>query len=67
MEVADIRSQLSTVVACLSCKPLLELDGTHLTSKYGGILLAATATNAQGQLFPFAFAIVSVENDDNWF
>ena len=48
------------------CRPLLGLDGTHLKSKYKGILLAATATDANGQLFPLAYAIVSIENDDNW-
>ena len=32
------------------CRPLLSLDGTHLKSKYKGILLAATATDANGQL-----------------
>ena len=32
------------------CRPLLGLDGTHLKSKYKGILLAATATDANGQL-----------------
>jgi len=37
-----------------------------LKSKYKGILLAATATDANGQLFPLAYAIVSIENDDNW-
>ena len=56
--------------ACASgfgyCRPLLGLDGTHLKSKYKGILLAATATDANGQLFPLAYAIVSIENDDNW-
>jgi zinc finger SWIM domain-containing protein 3 len=46
------------------CRALLGLDRTHLTSKYGGILLAATGADAQGQLFPLA--IVSVENDSNW-
>ena len=56
--------------ACASgfgyCRPLLGLDGTHLKSKYKGILLAATVTDANGQLFPLAYAIVSIENDDNW-
>lgn len=56
----------ATIDGFVHCKPLLGLDGTHLTSKYGGILLAATAMDAEGQLFPFAFAIVSIENDDNW-
>jgi hypothetical protein len=48
------------------CRPILGLDGTHLKSKYLGILLAATSVDALGQLFPVAFAVVSAENDDNW-
>jgi transposase-like protein len=29
-------------------------------------LLAATATDANGSLFPVAFGIVDIENNDNW-
>src|SRR5213078_1714692 len=31
-----------------------------------GILLAATAIDANGCLFPLAHAVVNAENDDNW-
>ena len=31
-----------------------------------GILLAATAIDATGSLFPLAHAVVDAENDDNW-
>lgn len=48
------------------CKPLIGLDGTHLRSKYQGILLTATATDAQGQLFPLAFGVVDIEDKANW-
>jgi MULE transposase domain/MuDR family transposase len=48
------------------CMPILGLDGTHLKHKYKGILLAATAVDGMGQLFPYAYAIVDVENNDNW-
>ena len=48
------------------CRPLLGLDGTHLKTRYQGILLAATAVDAKGQLFPVAFAIVDAENNANW-
>ena len=34
------------------CRPMLGLDGTHLKSKYQGILLSATAVDALGSLFP---------------
>ena len=36
-------------------------------TKYCGILLAATATDANRSLFPLASAVVDAENDDNWF
>ena len=56
--------------ACASgfhfCRPVLGLDGTHLKSKYQGILLAATGVDAAGALFPLAYAVVDAENDDNW-
>jgi hypothetical protein len=48
------------------CLPLLGIDGTHLKTRYQGILLAATGVDAKGQLFPLAYAIVDAENDDNW-
>ena len=48
------------------CRPILGLDGTHLKTKYLGILLTATAIDANGQLFPLAYAAVDAENDTNW-
>lgn len=48
------------------CHPILELDGTHLKTKYLGILLTATAIDANGQLFPLAYVAVDAENDTNW-
>ena len=48
------------------CRPLLGLDGTHLKSKYQGILLAVISIDANGSLFPLAYAVVDAENDDNW-
>jgi MuDR family transposase/MULE transposase domain len=48
------------------CRPVIGLDGAHLKGKYFGILLSATAVDANGSLFPLAFAVVDAENDDNW-
>jgi hypothetical protein len=48
------------------CRPVLGLDGTHLKSKYRGVLVTATATDANGSLFPLTYGIVDAENDDNW-
>lgn len=48
------------------CRPLIGLDGTHLKTRYQGILLTAVAVDANGQLFPVAYAVVDAENSDNW-
>jgi hypothetical protein len=48
------------------CRPVLGVDGAHLKGKYLGILLSATAVDANGSLFPLAHAVVDAENDDNW-
>ncbi|XP_020249169.1 protein MAIN-LIKE 1-like [Asparagus officinalis] len=39
------------------CRPLLSIDGTHLYGKYKGVLLVATGVDADGGLFPLAFAV----------
>lgn len=48
------------------CRPLLFLDSTALNSKYQGVLLVATAPDAEDGIFPVAFAVVDAETEDNW-
>ncbi|KAL0249424.1 hypothetical protein GEMRC1_004656 [Eukaryota sp. GEM-RC1] len=48
------------------CRPLVQIDGTHLHNKYRQVMLTSTTVDAQGQLFPLGFAVVSGENLDNW-
>jgi MULE transposase domain len=45
---------------------VLGLDGTHLKSRFKGILLSATRVDAKGSLFPVSYAVVDAENDQNW-
>ncbi|XP_026417420.1 uncharacterized protein LOC113312903 [Papaver somniferum] len=48
-------------------RPMIYLDATFLTGRYRGTLMAATCINGNNEFYPFAFAIVSSENKDNWF
>ncbi|XP_008391150.2 uncharacterized protein [Malus domestica] len=48
------------------CRPLLFIDETNLKSKYKGQLIGATGKNGNQGSFPFAFAIVDKENEENW-
>ncbi|XP_022154303.1 uncharacterized protein LOC111021598 [Momordica charantia] len=44
------------------CRPLIQIDGTHLYGKYKGKLLIVTSIDANGLIFLIAFAIVEEEN-----
>ncbi|XP_024007216.1 uncharacterized protein LOC112083423 [Eutrema salsugineum] len=45
---------------------VIVVDGCHLTGKYEGTLLVATAQDGNFQIFPLAFGIVDSENDHTW-
>ncbi|XP_010672552.2 uncharacterized protein LOC104889107 [Beta vulgaris subsp. vulgaris] len=48
------------------CRPLIGVDGCHLKGNYGGVLLSAVAMDGNNEIYPIAFAIVSVEDKYNW-
>lgn len=48
------------------CLPIVSLGRIQLKSKYLGTLLSATSFDADGGLFPIAFGVVDVENDESW-
>ena len=48
------------------CKPVISIDGTHLYSKYRGVLLIAMATDANNKVLPLAFAVVDKESGPSW-
>uniref|UniRef100_A0A1J3IG44 SWIM-type domain-containing protein n=1 Tax=Noccaea caerulescens TaxID=107243 RepID=A0A1J3IG44_NOCCA len=47
-------------------RPLLFLDNAVLNSKYQGVMLIATAPDAEDGVFPVAFSIVDSETQENW-
>lgn len=48
------------------CMPFIGLDGCHLKTQYGGILLCAVARDPNDQYFPLAFAVVESECKESW-
>ncbi|KAM0871104.1 hypothetical protein ACQ4PT_039603 [Festuca glaucescens] len=48
------------------CRPVMSVDGTFLTGRFKGTMLVAIGHDAANQLLPLAFALVTVENNDNW-
>ncbi|CAF2089602.1 uncharacterized protein LOC103875009 isoform X1 [Brassica rapa] len=47
-------------------RPLLFLDSVVLNSKYQGVILVATAPDAEDGAFPVAFAVANTESEENW-
>ncbi|KAL5179532.1 hypothetical protein HKD37_01G000819 [Glycine soja] len=48
------------------CKPIIQVDGTHLYDKYRGTLLMATSQDGNGGILPLAFAVVEGESLIAW-
>ncbi|RYR56365.1 hypothetical protein Ahy_A05g022081 [Arachis hypogaea] len=49
------------------CKPVIQVDGTHLFEKYKGALLVAVSQDGNNNIVPIAFALVEGETSDAWF
>ncbi|XP_024010927.1 uncharacterized protein LOC112086250 [Eutrema salsugineum] len=47
-------------------RKVIVIDATHLSGRYGGCLMAASAQDGNFQVFPIGFGIVNSENDDSW-
>ncbi|XP_028786662.1 uncharacterized protein LOC114742605 [Neltuma alba] len=48
------------------CRPIIYIDGCHLSGPDKGTLLSACAFDTDNELFPLAYGIVSGETNDEW-
>ncbi|XP_057760011.1 uncharacterized protein LOC130980335 [Arachis stenosperma] len=48
------------------CKPVVQVDETHLYGKYKGCLLVSVSQDGNNNIVPIAFAIVEGETSDAW-
>ncbi|XP_012828829.1 PREDICTED: uncharacterized protein LOC105950054 [Erythranthe guttata] len=47
-------------------RPIIFLDGRHLKSIYGGILLCVVGIDGNNGMYPFAYAVVEKEKRESW-
>ncbi|XP_069150211.1 uncharacterized protein [Solanum lycopersicum] len=48
------------------CRPVVVVDGAHLSGAYKGIFVSATTLDGAGCIFPLAYGVVDTENDCSW-
>ncbi|KAL5179150.1 Protein MAIN-LIKE 1 [Glycine soja] len=61
-----VESKSNKYVAFKYCKPIIQVDGTHLYGKYRGTLLMATSQDGNGGVLPLAFVVVEGETLTVW-
>ena len=49
-----------------SCRRVINLDGCFLKGLCSGELISAVGRDANNHIFPIAWAVVCVENKENW-
>ena len=49
-----------------SCRPIIGLDGAFLKWELKGEILAAVGRDADNRIYPIAWAVVRVEDNDSW-
>lgn len=49
-----------------ACRPVIFIDGCHLKTEFGGVLLTAIGMDPNDCIYPVAFAVVQVENTKAW-
>ncbi|KAH9273261.1 hypothetical protein BASA83_004553 [Batrachochytrium salamandrivorans] len=48
------------------CRPMLIVDACHIKSKYGGVIMAASAHDGDNHIIPIAIGLYNIENEMNW-
>ncbi|BFG29942.1 hypothetical protein CerSpe_162160 [Prunus speciosa] len=48
------------------CRPFIGLDGCYIKGPHPGEILTVVAIDANNRMFPMAYEIVEVENNNTW-
>ncbi|XP_021775519.1 uncharacterized protein LOC110739372 [Chenopodium quinoa] len=48
------------------CRPIIGIDGAHLSGHFKGILLTALGIDGNNEIFLIAYGVVGTESIDNW-
>ena len=56
-----------SIIGFLSgCQPVITIDSSHMSGSYGGALFSTTSYDANDNMFPIVYGVMSFENYDDW-
>ena len=48
------------------CRPVIAIDTSHMSGPYGDAFFSVTSYDANDNMFPIAFGVMSSENYEDW-
>ena len=48
------------------CRPVITIDSSHMSGSYGGAIFLATSYDANDNMFPIAYGVMSSDNYEDW-
>ena len=61
-----IAHEVSVIGFLSRCQPVIAIDSSHMSGTYGGTLFSATSYDANDNMFPIAYGVMSSENYEDW-
>ena len=56
-----------SIIGFLSgCRPVIYIYSSHMSGSYSGALFSATSYDANDNMFPIAYGVMSFENYEDW-
>ena len=61
-----IAHEVSIIGFLSGCPPIIAIDSSHMSGPYGGALFLATSYDANDNMFPIVYGVMSFENYEDW-
>ena len=61
-----IDHEVSIIRFLSGCRSVIAIDSSHMSGPYGGSLFSATSYDANDNMFPIAYGVMSFKNYEDW-
>ena len=61
-----IAHEVSIIGFLSRCRPVIAINSSHMSEPYGGALFSTTSYDANDNMFPIAYGVMSSKNYEDW-